>query len=42
MTVGAGGTASIDGFADTLADRITTVTGEDPTVEVRLVTIDRA
>ena len=32
----------IDGFADTLADRITTVTGEDPTVEVRLVTVDRA
>ena len=42
VTVGAGEAASIDGFADILADRIAAVTGADPTVEVRLVTVDRA
>jgi len=42
VTVGAEETASIDGLADTLADRIAAATGADPAVEVRLVTIDRA
>ena len=42
ITVGAPSGVSIDGLAATLEDRIRIATGEDPRVEVRLVTVDRS
>ncbi|SMO32490.1 TIGR00341 family protein [Halorubrum cibi] len=42
VTVGAPPGVSIDGVATTLEERIERVTGEEPGVEVRLVTVDRS
>jgi len=42
VTIGAPRTAPIDGLAATLDTRITAAIGEDPAVEVRFVTVDRA